>query len=550
MSKLKISKVTGKRAAVYLRRSTDAQEASITSQRQSVHEYAAAHDYEIVSEFVDSGISGVDSSLNRVQFQRLATAAERGDFDFVLVWDLSRLTRSDPMETMSELRPLKRAGVKLVTTDKPEPIDWDSVVGILMMTIEAESNNQYVRKLARGTTRGQSDIAKTGRWVAGRPPLGLTVNDEKRLIFGPSNEVEAIRYAFDEYAAGKSLRGVREGLASRGFNVVVSSVSWMLRNRLYCGDFVWGRYTQAKFYSVRGGLVSDDFDRGQTDEADQIMISDNHPAIIDRELFNRVQGMFNGRQKASTPTQNGGQFTLTRLLRCADCGYRMIGYSYRTSSGDKHCAYRCGGSQTKGVNFCHPHTAHQDDVLAMVFATFQDRFANPENIRLIKEEAKRQLESIAGKFDPKATERALTKEQNKLEKASRRLVEVDADLMDVVQKQIREIKQRIESLVLDSKKAAMSSKDVLREIDQRAEQAAEKFATFASAYKQADTAAIRAFLLQVVDHIKLEVTRSNSTGRWRYSLEGGELFLKQNEDLFDSFPRGKQVCSWRLLAAA
>ena len=292
MGKTRFSRSSGKRAAVYLRRSTDAQEASIEGQREAVHAYADKHGYEIVAEFVDSGISGVDSSGTRREFARLVLAAERGDFDFVLAWDMSRITRSDPMETMAELRPLRKTGVRIATTDRSDPVDWDSFAGVLMLSVEAESNNQYVRKLARGTTRGQAKLARTGRWIAGRPPYGFTLSDEHRLILGDAAEVETVRWAFNAYCDGKSLRGVQEGMRQRGRRMSVSNISFMLRNPLYVGDFVWGRKTQAKFYSIRGGEISEDFDTGQTDECDQVIVKDNHPAIVSRELFERVQAMF------------------------------------------------------------------------------------------------------------------------------------------------------------------------------------------------------------------------------------------------------------------
>ncbi len=126
--------------------------------------------------------------------------AQQGKFQFVICWDLSRLTLSDPMETFAELRPLRKAGVRIALTDREQPIDWDSFAGMLTLSIEAESNNQYVRKLARGTTRGQMQLAKQGKWVAGRPPLGYVVGNDGKLKLGPAKEVEAVRFAYRSYA--------------------------------------------------------------------------------------------------------------------------------------------------------------------------------------------------------------------------------------------------------------------------------------------------------------------------------------------------------------
>ena len=45
-------------AVLYLRRSTDRQEKSIQDQRSALKEYAVAHGYKIVGEYVDDAISG------------------------------------------------------------------------------------------------------------------------------------------------------------------------------------------------------------------------------------------------------------------------------------------------------------------------------------------------------------------------------------------------------------------------------------------------------------------------------------------------------------
>ncbi len=151
--------------------------------------------------------------------------------------------------------------------------------------------------------------------------------------------------------------------------MVLSSVKNLLSNRLYTGDFVWGRITQAKFYSMRAGDVSTEFETGTTTEENQVIITDNHTAIIDRDLFEQIQSTFGERKRQTTPLANGGDFVLSGLLRCADCGYGMVG-----TRDNQRIFYRCGGSQAKGVEFCHPHNVYQDEILKSVFETLDERF--------------------------------------------------------------------------------------------------------------------------------------------------------------------------------
>ncbi len=534
-AKLKLSKGGGRRAAAYFRRSTEDQRASIEGQRQAVIEYAHRHGYEIVAEFVDSGISGVDSSGRRPQFTRMIQAAERGDFDFVIAWDMSRITRSDPMTTMAELKPLRDAGVKIATTDRSEPRDWDNFGDFLTTAVDSHSNNDYVRKLARGTLRGQRDCAKEGRWVAGRPPLGYRVDESHRLQLGDPAAVSAVQWAFDAYANGSSFRGVQEGLNQRGFTMVVSSVRFMLQNRLYTGDFTWGRTRQGKMLTYKDGEMTSDFERGDADEGDHVVVADNHAPIVDRGLFDRVQGMFANRRGRSTPHRNGGSFVLTGLLRCGDCGRRLVGQSEKRADGGTTIRYRCGGSQTKGVQFCHPHLVRQPELLAAVLESFRDRYANPKTIERLKAEIRRQAKASARTTDTKAIERQLSKERSQLTKATRKLIEVDADLLDIVQDEVRSIRTRIEGLERDLKSATVSADDIIKDVDVRAERAAETLKRFEELHRQSDPAALRSFLLETIDCIKVQVSRKQTGSRWRYSFEGGEIILKQDADLFDSW---------------
>ena len=61
-----------KKVVIYLRLSKedgDSESMSISNQRKILHEYAKYHDLEIVSEYVDDGVSGY--TMNRPSFNKL-----------------------------------------------------------------------------------------------------------------------------------------------------------------------------------------------------------------------------------------------------------------------------------------------------------------------------------------------------------------------------------------------------------------------------------------------------------------------------------------------
>ena len=81
-----------KKVAIYARCSTDRQK--VENQLQVLREVAGKNDWEIVTEYVDEGISGAKRRDARPQFDALIKDAVRRKFDLVMCWDISRLGRS------------------------------------------------------------------------------------------------------------------------------------------------------------------------------------------------------------------------------------------------------------------------------------------------------------------------------------------------------------------------------------------------------------------------------------------------------------------------
>lgn len=81
-----------KRAAIYARVSTDKQ--TTDNQLGELRAVAARMGWEIVTEFVDAGISGAKGRAERPAFDALCRSAVRREFDVVMAWSVDRLGRS------------------------------------------------------------------------------------------------------------------------------------------------------------------------------------------------------------------------------------------------------------------------------------------------------------------------------------------------------------------------------------------------------------------------------------------------------------------------
>lgn len=105
------------RAVAYYRMSSDKQETSIPDQSGAIRARIAKDGHKITEEYRDDGISG-DDTAKRLGFQRMIADAKAGRFDLIYVWDLSRLGRFDVLEGGFWLKPLRDAGVQIVTLDR------------------------------------------------------------------------------------------------------------------------------------------------------------------------------------------------------------------------------------------------------------------------------------------------------------------------------------------------------------------------------------------------------------------------------------------------
>jgi DNA invertase Pin-like site-specific DNA recombinase len=153
----------GKRAAIYLRVSTDEQ--TTENQERSLREVAARSGHEIVAVYRDEGISGSKGRDKRPGFDAMHKDASRRKFDIVMAWSVDRLGRSlqDLIGFLSELHAL---GIDLALHQ--QGIDTATPAGkamFQMMGVFAESERSMIReRVNAGIAR-----AKAGGKHCGRP---------------------------------------------------------------------------------------------------------------------------------------------------------------------------------------------------------------------------------------------------------------------------------------------------------------------------------------------------------------------------------------------
>lgn len=151
-----------KKVAIYARVSTSTQTAE--NQLLDLRATAARAGYQIVSEFVDSGISGAKGRADRPQLDALLKAATQRKFEMIMVWDISRLGRSlqNLVEILTELQSLK---VDLFF--QQQGLDTSTSSGRMMFSVFgalAEYERELIReRVIAGQQRAKAQGRKLGR---------------------------------------------------------------------------------------------------------------------------------------------------------------------------------------------------------------------------------------------------------------------------------------------------------------------------------------------------------------------------------------------------
>ena len=187
-----------RRAAQYVRMSTEHQQYSTNNQEDAILKYAVARGFEIVATYADEGKSGLNIG-GRGALQRLLADIERGNpgFEAVLVYDVSRWGRfQDPDEAASYELACRRAGVALHYC--AEQFENDGSIGSsIIKTVKRAMAGEYSRELSVKVFAGQSNLIRLGYRQGGPAGFGLRrmlVDQERKtkgeLGFGEHKSIQ------------------------------------------------------------------------------------------------------------------------------------------------------------------------------------------------------------------------------------------------------------------------------------------------------------------------------------------------------------------------
>jgi len=189
------------RVALYIRVSTAEQgeKYGAKSQEREMLRWVDFHKYKVDKTrhiYRDIDYSGASEIKERGALPELFKAAERKEFDIVLVWKIDRFFRKT-LYLLEAIEKLEQMGIGFISTTQPEVNTTTTtgkfMIGLLGIIAEMERNNILER-----TTAGKIAGAEAGRWVgAGHVPIGYDVDIETMKLAINEEEAKIVRKIFD-----------------------------------------------------------------------------------------------------------------------------------------------------------------------------------------------------------------------------------------------------------------------------------------------------------------------------------------------------------------
>lgn len=252
------------RAAIYIRVSTTGQAEegySLETQEHLLRDYCKARKIQVIGIYADEGISAKDVK-HRPEMQRLLCDATQDKFNLVVVWKLTRFTRSlNDLVNTCDL--FAKHGVDLISYS--ESFDCSTPSGKMVRNILgtiAQFEREVIGENVKIVMQRKAELGhRTCSEVLGYDLDGKTslkVNNE---------ESKYVQFCFSEYLKCKNLSEVaaearRLGFrGKRGKTPTASAILVIITRPIYCG-----------YNSFHGRLFKG-----------------NHQSIVSVEEFNRVQ---------------------------------------------------------------------------------------------------------------------------------------------------------------------------------------------------------------------------------------------------------------------
>lgn len=344
------------RVAAYCRVSTTMEEQQGSYNLQQKYYEALINNnpaWESAGVYGDEGKSGT-SLKGRTGFLEMMDDVRAGKIDYIITKATSRFGRNNA-EFIEILDELERYGVEVLF--ESEGIVTSGQQNRTMLQVMGATNEHYSNTLSNNVRWAQERNMRKGKVnFCYKHFLGYEKGEdgEPKIV---EEEAKIVRLIYDLFLDGKSYTYIAKYLTDQRIPTPAGKTVWesttiksILTNEKYTGDALLQKTFKRSYLDKRAYK--------NNGEKPQVIVENNHDAIIDKATFARVQELV----KSRTRKHNSGtsKNPLSGKLVCSDCG-EYFGHKTWTSRGRiKYSMWVCnhkyaeensfGGNKCKTAN--------------------------------------------------------------------------------------------------------------------------------------------------------------------------------------------------------
>ena len=369
---------------IYVRLSRDDERAgeslSIENQKMLLTKYVAEKGWKLHDIYVDDGISG--TTFERDGVQRLLNDAKSGIINTIIVKDLSRFGRNYIQVGQYIDYIFPSFGIRFIAVSDNIDTAGANSTAMDMMPITNVFNEWYAANTSRKVRAVFTANAKIGKSNMSHAPYGYLFGSDSKRTYVVDEEVSGTVERIFEMRA----KGISPGRIAETFNeekiltphdylvkhtgkylTAKSNHLWtqlcvrkILQNPAYIGNLALQRRTTVSYKNHKAILRPED---------EWIVTENNHPAIISKELWDRVKEVEKSVSQGKK-ARTGFVHPLSGFMYCADCGSKMkLEYYFLKKNGKKSEAvytFNCGGHKRYGKSFCFSHYVKAADIEKLI----------------------------------------------------------------------------------------------------------------------------------------------------------------------------------------
>ena len=367
--------------AIYARKSKEDKESS-NIQISMLEEYVdKSEDLLLYKVFSDNGFTGVN--FDRPSYLKMIEEMRLGKFNAIVVKDSSRLGRNYLEAGAYIETEFPKYGIRFISVnDRYDSANTECINDGISLPLKNILNEQYSKDLSRKLSPVFRIRQMDGKFIGAFAPYGyLKDKNDRNLLVEDPKTAPIVRRIFQskikdmsDGAIAKELNG--EGILSpfayrykmgivkadkyRDLAWKRGTIAQIIVNPIYLGNMVQGKIRQS---------LSLHESKHRTPQNEWIVVKNTHEAVVDKELFEKVQLIISTRKekyhqlnsKCNLPTIN----LIKGKIFCGDCG-RAMELSKSNSAVATNRYYRCKLYNETAGDRCSIKTVKKEMIESLV----------------------------------------------------------------------------------------------------------------------------------------------------------------------------------------